>query len=354
MKTKIGITALILLTMIIPTTIADDAVKQVGIVMDTEQFEPLIWICDHRIVLDDSVEPGKTSPGGSELIERVENYAFEGEQISWQVLVMDKNGIEKIEDVYVGLGDERDSTFVKEVNCQIDSVLRERGEIDDSCNARVGEEDLDEAPADNILAYYTCTLTVETPISMYGQYWIRAEVKDLDGFIGHVDELEYWFLNPNIAIGIDGLIDFGTVTPGTNSYSETILVGNEADPGSGVLLDMFIAGTDFYDPSSSGAKCPSTNQLNLDNFAYFASNGAYSTQGLGCSDSEGYKSIPHGSKISQAKEIIGCDLYGVDGYKAGNILSPGAEMALTFRLDLPEPCNGDFSDGSIFFWGEAV
>ena len=29
-------------------------------------------------------------------------------------------------------------------------------------------------------------------------------------------------------------------------------------------------------------------------------------------------------------------------------------MALTFRLDLPEPCNGDFDTGSIYFWGEAI
>ena len=29
-------------------------------------------------------------------------------------------------------------------------------------------------------------------------------------------------------------------------------------------------------------------------------------------------------------------------------------MALTFRLDLPSPCSGDYTDGSIFFWGEAV
>jgi hypothetical protein len=41
------------------------------------------------------------------------------------------------------------------------------------------------------------------------------------------------------------------------------------------------------------------------------------------------------------------------GYNA-NVLSPGAEMALTFKLSLPEPCNGDFDTGSIFFWGEAI
>jgi hypothetical protein len=39
---------------------------------------------------------------------------------------------------------------------------------------------------------------------------------------------------------------------------------------------------------------------------------------------------------------------------AGNTLTPGAEMALIFKLDMPEPCVGDFSEGSIYFWGEAI
>ena len=29
-------------------------------------------------------------------------------------------------------------------------------------------------------------------------------------------------------------------------------------------------------------------------------------------------------------------------------------MAVTFRLALPEPCNGDFDTGQLFFWGEAI
>ena len=47
-------------------------------------------------------------------------------------------------------------------------------------------------------------------------------------------------------------------------------------------------------------------------------------------------------------------LYQDLGYSYGNVLSPGSEIAITFRLDYPEPCNGDFSKGSINFWGEAI
>ncbi|MFH0978743.1 MAG: hypothetical protein V1837_05580 [Candidatus Woesearchaeota archaeon] len=237
----------------------------------------------------------------------------------------------------------------------------------DRCNARILEESITEFnPQD--MAYYACTFTVETPFSMHGEYWVTVEAEDLDGLFGDMDEREYWFLNPEIALSIQGAIDFGTVRPGALSYSDTLLVGNAAEDDSGVMLDMYIAGTDFYDPSSSGAKCPDTNQLALTNFAYFATNGAYST--LACNsgtalhvhDAEGYVAIPYGNRIDQSQEIIGCEPFAnspipggdISAYQPGNVLSPGAEIAMTFRLALPEPCNGDFSEGSIMFWGEAV
>jgi len=183
-----------------------------------------------------------------------------------------------------------------------------------------------------------------------------------------MDENEYWFLNPVIALEVEGELVFEEVRPGTSAYSDTILVGNLADESSGVMLDMFISGTDFYDSSSSGAKCPTSNQLELTNFRYFATSGAYSTindeeddfvDGDRNKDAEGYVNIDYGigfnnpnpfyynTEILQAGPMIG-------PYYGANILAPGAEHALTFRLDLPEPCNGDFDTGSIFFWGEAI
>ncbi|MFH0977665.1 MAG: hypothetical protein V1837_00040 [Candidatus Woesearchaeota archaeon] len=332
----------------------------IGINMSTEKFAPMVWMCDSRIVLDDNVEPGRISPNGTELIERIENYAFEGEQIHWSVLVLDKNGIEKVKDVYISIGPTQGSGNDIEANCELDYILTGEQDIEESCNARILEEELDDIIPGS-MAYYDCTFTVETPGSMYNEYWVTVEAEDLDGLFGDMAENEFWFFNPNIALSITGGIDFGTVRPGSASYSNTLLVGNDADTGSGVLLDMYIAGTDFYDPSSSGAKCPTTNQLALTNFAYFATNGAYSTQGTTCDDVEGYVPIHYGNRIDQAFEIIGCLQFanvplagGIEQYQPGNVLSPDAEIAMTFRLELPEPCNGDFSEGSIFFWGEAV
>ncbi len=321
--------------------------------IETEDFPPIVWMCDHRVVYDDATEPGRISEDGQTLVERINNYAFEGEQIEWKVLVMDKNGVEKIEDVYATVGDVQGEGNDIEVNCQeigFDKVIP-------SCNARIDEEYITEFNKDT-MQYYICTLTVETPESMYGEYWITVEAMDLDGLSGTMDENEYWFLNPVIALSIDGDLTFEEVRPGTDAYSDTLLIGNDADEGSGVLMDMFISGTDFYDSSSSGAMCPTTNQLSLEAFRYYATNGAYSTLNDARKDAEGYVGIGYGigfnnpNKFYDAYEIIQAQKQGP--YYAANILAPGSEMAVTFKLSLPEPCNGDFDTGSIYFWGEAI
>jgi len=320
----------------------------------TEDFEPLVWQCGHRVVFDDATEPGRTSMDGEVLVERLNNYAFEGEQISWLVLVMDKNGVEKIEDVFATIGDVQGEGNDIEVNCD---YLGDIGKgIKEQCNARIDEEHVEWNS--QLMGYYMCTLTVETPESMYGEYWITVEATDLDGLSGTMDENEYWFLNPVVALSIENELMFEDVRPGTSSYSETILVGNDADEGSGVMLDMFISGTDFYDSASSGAMCPTTNQLALDAFSYHATSGAYTTNFDGRSDVEGYVPIAYGIGFNNPDpfynnaEILQEAQQGP--YYMANILTPGAEMALTFRLDLPEPCNGDFDTGSIYFWGEAI
>ena len=322
----------------------------IGVDIETERFAPRVWMCGDRVVADDDLQPSLYSSCFGELGYRTANYAFEGESIRWRVLVMDKNGIEKIEDVFATIGTVQGAGNDIEVNCKFVGVA---SEVDGSCNARILEENLTGKDLSAVAGYYDCTLTVETPESMYGEYFITVEALDLDGLSGTMAENEYWFLNPEIALRIEGGMYFENVRPGTSSYSETILVGNDADIGSGVRLDMFISGTHFYDSSSSGAMCPTTNELNLESFKYYALNGPHKNT-CGGGDSEGYCSINPGSKITDSKRIMDGVNYASGGLNYKNLLSPGAEMALTFRLDLPEPCNGDFDSGQIYFWGEAI
>ena len=364
-KLLVSLAALLLVITVMPAALAVSTGGGITPDITPEHYAPRIWMCDSRVVYDDATEPGRISGDGQRLVERINNYAFEGEQIKWDVLVQDKNGVEKIEHVFATVGDQQGEGNDVEVNCQR-KFVRDRERIPESCNARILEEQLHEFDADT-MDVYECLFTVETADSMYGEFWITVEVTDIDGLSATMDENEFWFLNPVIALNIDGDLTFEDVRPGTSSYSDTLLVGNEADVSSGVLLDMFISGTDFYDSSSSHAACPDTNQLSLSAFRYFATNGAYSTSddleqdGVDFDrdkDAEGYVNIEYGIGFNNPDpfynnaEILQAPMVGP--YYPGNILAPGAEMALTFRLNLPEPCNGDFDSGSIFFWGEAI
>ena len=359
MKSLFTLSVMALLVLaVMPAVLAVSVGSGVGVDIVTEDFAPQVWMCDSRLVLDDNTEPGRITSTDT-LIERMNNYAFEGEQIQWEVLVMDKNGVEKIEDVFATIGTDQGEGNDIEVNC--DRITRTSLEL---CNARLLEENLTSFEPQT-MEFYRCTLTVETPLSMYGEHWVTVEAVDLDGLSGTMDENEFWFLNPEIELEITGDLTFDDVRPGTSSYSDTLLVGNAADDGSGVRLDMFISGTDFYDSSSSGALCPTSNQLSLGSFKYWVTHGAYSNQGpLGADsriagDPEGYLPIAYGIGFNDPNPFYGTHEILQAGptngpYWQSNILSPGAEMALTFRLNLPEPCNGDFDTGSIYFWGEAI
>jgi hypothetical protein len=405
---------------IMPVVLAVSSGTGIGVDIVTEDFAPMVWLCNDRVVLDDNVEPGRKCPidpntgrpsdsscqwnqqvssytaQGTYLPERLGNYAFEGEQIVWDVIVFDKNGIEKIKDVYGTVGTSQGEGNPIEVNCILDSLISDTNYQQNpdeetpwqECNARIGEEYVNQFH-DNTAAKYKCILTVETPESMSGEAWLTIEAEDLDGLFGNMDENEYWFLNPMVELSVDGDLVFDNVRPGAASYSDTILVGNDAEVGSGVIMDMFISGTDFYDSANSGAKCPLTNQLKLgdgdskcdvasdfggtdsktDPFCYFATNGAYSSQGdLRNGPVEDYVGINYGAGFNDPNPFYGTSNGDATGYEiiqstggplsapyfSGNVLVPGGEMAVTFRLNLPEPCNGDFDTGQIYFWGEAI
>ena len=374
-----AVLATLLLVLASVSVMAVDVDTDLGITITPEQFVPRVFLDPNsRVVYDDCTEPGATTGCGDEMYERELNYAFEGERVYWSVLVWDKNGDDKISDVFVtakmlnesGLPEE----FV-EVNCYRDDNPQTglgnlTGEIYE------GEEMI--LWEDLTMDWYICQLTVETPASMHGEHWISAYAEDVGGLQGFAAEEEFWFFNPVVALGVTGGISFTDgVRPGATVKSSALTVGNAAEASSGVMLDMYVAGTDFYDPANTGAMCPTSNVLKLSNFRYYASSGAYNTcghwgadgvvDGVGVdddADAECYATIPYfmtgaapGVTNNNMQRVI--DNTGAtganDAYQFGNTLSPGAEMTLNFKLALPEPCNGgSFSDGSFTFRGEAV
>ena len=103
-----------------------------------------------------------------------------------------------------------------------------------------------------------------------------------------------------------------------------------------------------------------------DSLCYYASSGAYATDKDPRADAEGYVPIVYGDRFSRnfyndaeiiaPSQAVGGGLLSIGGvdYWAGNVLTPGSEIAMTFKLGLPEPCVGSFESGDIFFWGEAI
>jgi len=335
--------------------------------METSNFGPLVFLD-----VDGCTYLHNYADGNQELVERVEDYAFTGEQVICDVLVVDKNGVpEKVEDVYMTASMQQDATPDDiEANCNYVgwNVCHEDRECTPATefNARIGQEELNEWKQ-GIMGVYSCIFTVES--EHQGEYWISVVAEDIEGDLGIVDEQNYVYLNPEIALEIigGGYVDFGLVSPGVISYADTIAVMNAAPSESGVLMNIFISGSDFYDNTNSGAKCPNSNVLALSNFGYYASNGAYRTV-PGCSGrsqtwfggiDEGYYTIPYETGDEGAREEIiecaGAVTLGGLHYEAGNVLSPGADIAITFALALPEPCNGEFTDGGSFMlWAEAI
>ena len=112
------IVAVLMVLTALPAAFAVNVGSGVHIDIETEDFAPIVWMCDNRIVRDDATEPGRISDDDQELVERTQNYAFEGEQISWKVLVMDKNGVEKLSDVFATVGSTQGAGNDIEVNCR--------------------------------------------------------------------------------------------------------------------------------------------------------------------------------------------------------------------------------------------
>lgn len=348
------IAALFVAVLMLTSVLAVGVGTGVGIEITPEQFAPRVWMDPNtRLVLDDYMEPGVISNGEQPMVERIENYAFAGEQIYWNVLVWDKNGVEKISDVYVRLNTSINSAGDIEANC------RESTTTDIPFDVWEGEENVTWNPL--TMRWYDCTLTVEP--QWEGEYFVAAVAVDLNGQWDEFAENEFWFMNPVIALGLTGGLNFGVVRPGATKLSDTLVLKNEAEAGSGVLLDMFIAGTDFYDVTHSGAMCPTSNVLRLTNFKYYASNGAYNTcNNIPAPDAQCYDDIPYymdgaGAPVNNNYDRIISQTANVafGFYPAGNVLSPGADMSLNFKLSLPEPCNGGpFTSGQIKFFGEAI
>ena len=346
--------------------------------------------------------------GGEGGVERLYNYAFEGERIVWWVLIRDLNGIEDVREVVVTVCENATMNCSNPPQDWVGNPLEAACDKDNITDMAfyVGTGAMVYDP--NIMASYRCEFTVEPYEVMNGTYYLFVQVEDSTRQQTVADIAQIWYLNPTITVTVNNSIDFGIVNPGDTVYSSPISIRNDADPASNVRLDMFISGTDFYDPTHSHAKCPTTNRLRLNSggsttdYVLNATNlwvlgnqthcdvvGNRSTEGDGMTGAgidflcyraitsanarhtgndfnrrdggAGYVGIPYetGNKDDRAPIISSSNFahtisYGGVRYLRGNVLAPGDFMTITFRMMVPQPCIGDFNSGKLFFWAEPI
>jgi len=322
-------------------------------------FAPLVFLNANqggRVLIDDPYGVLPHNDNG-DITVRENNYAFTGEQIKWIVLVWDKNGIpEKISDVFAGWSDQTNGPLDPEtqVNCQylraVTGNLANQGYPN---VRRPGDQEAQINGNADTMGEYICTLTIEP--NCHGQKWLGAKAIDLSGLSGTIQEADSWFCNPSMDLSISGNINFGELGPGEQGAS-TFSVENTGEEGSGILEVLAISGTDFYDPSSSGALCPTSNQLKLQgvNPSQFTT-GFWYTATMGI-HTVSNKRIPYGNEINEADPIFS----PANGHLTADwgsslvAMSPGSEATMTLHLGIPVPCNGQFTDGDISLWAVAL
>src|SRR3989344_4637802 len=154
-----------------------------GIDISTQQFAPRVFMDpDTRILLHNNAD------GNVELVERQGNYAFEGEQMVWDVVVWDENGIESVTHVDGVVGDVEDMTADDDVEVECIGNGRTDSPYDyTDARDQSGQPLLFDS---STMRWYTCTLTVETPESddFYGEKFLSIRAEDQDGLMGLITE----------------------------------------------------------------------------------------------------------------------------------------------------------------------
>lgn len=341
-----------------------------GPIYTESDFQPLIFRNTYggRVLIDDPL--GLFANGDITL--RTNNYAFSGEQIIWKVLIWDKNGVpEKIKDVFAGWVAQTNGPIDPEmqVNCEYISELENGANLEHAGYPNV-RRPIDQEPQETFnsdtMGEYVCKLTIEP--NCHGQKWLGIKVIDLTDLSSTMQEAESWFCNPEVDLTVSGDGTFGELGPGQQGAT-TFSVENSAEEGSGTLISLSIAGKDFFDPESSGALCPNTNKLDLQGveapsdtifdtgFWYSAVMGSKSTNQV-APNPNGYKRIPYGNSIQDSDPLFSNSNSAGEWRKFQpnqlTPMSPGSEATIVLRLGIPQPCNGEFSSGTISLFAVAL
>ncbi len=388
--------ALMALTMAAPALAADSTVPVTPDPLGPGTSAPEVFLAYRAFDLGIDVDGSGSTINPTDI--RNENYAFEGEKLIYYALVRDLNGRQDIETVKwvkemgEGMQDQMgpcDTVFSGLTISEIYEYCETEGA--QFCNCFTGMVDYITSALTN-LDYdyqtdevYMCVLTVESIEAGWDECDITIEAEDTAGETGRMLP-EDWTFNPPLSIDIDTndgySLSFGDrmedqaplcvlepdctrcisedqtyrncmlykdCAPGEKlcdiSFSENKLVVRNVG-----IADLwpFIAASDFYD-SSGMAKCPTTNELEAEQFEYRATQGTWDSgwrimprysPNLGCNGPMIWNQCRGGCRITE-----GCPI---------DVLSPTHKIEIAFKVIWPTPCIGTFDTGNIYIIVRAV
>jgi hypothetical protein len=293
-----------------------------------------------------------------------QNYVFAGETVDYYVLARDLNGKEDIASVQL-IVDEGSESIPVGACAPVDQA---------DCNVIFSAAAFGVDSINNMTdQVYICKLIVPAKSGTWAngsEKEVRVQVTDgaLDNGCAAVTsptvEADLTFFNPTLSLEATGSVNFGTVNPGTIATSNSVYLKNKGgdNEDSGVIMDVYIASDDYFtDQTNPGeALCPTGNGIRYDQFSYYATKGSVNSgynnnanPGLGTSEGctardDEFTELPsYSGNIGDMCRII-------NKLADSSLLTQGSEMSITFRLNVPDPCTGNFNNGQFHLAGRVV
>ena len=276
------------------------------------------------------------------------NYVFQGETLTYYVIVEDANGDDDIGAVRIdGFG----ACLEIDVPTSVPSPYATWG---DYAVAKFGISAWDDAT----MNLYKCKLIVPGSISALQTITIEAEDEDNSECVV-TEEKEDIVFNPSVSVMLDGTINFGNVQAGAVATSNAIQIQNDG----AVLVDVYIASDDYFTaPSDEDAICGDGNGIKYDQFSYYATKGSVDsgsndnvypgigeTSGICVASADEYTKMPsHSGHIEDMCRVI-------NHLQKGSFVIPGDFMSLKLRLDVPDNCEpASYTDGQFHVVGRVI
>lgn len=385
---------MMLLTSVMPLIVADGAGIGGGITVDVDEptpicHEPEIYIDhtargwnpnDQTVYTADeygnhipskyagSIDEDLTDLYSKYVVPDRQNYVFTGETMDYYVVVMDEDTDDDIASVNLYIGQNQVAP------CAPVDYTPDEDAFGVNYNGADGNT-------------YICRLIVDstwtTPNSITIKVDDDEECDSGNATLIATGEIDWLNFNPSLAVSLDSTqINFGKVIPGETATSNAIKLKNDAEVGSGVVMDMYIASDDYFtDTNNPNSICGAGNGIRYDKFSYYATKGSINSgtnnaveEGLGAGDGspdrEGDICESNPDEFTTLTSYSGrgennghiedmCRI--INTQKDASLLTQGASMSITFRLDLtdddvdtPEECHGNFNNGQFHFVGRAV